>query len=121
MTFAIMVLLLGFAFNANAQGIKTASSSKTTDMKKTGKDVKAEDWDKVLKEYEQAVDQCVRLYKSLQNAEPGSNYDKEFDKSLTKAESLRTKIEKSKDKLNRSQVNRFNQANKKLLQVYKKR
>jgi hypothetical protein len=68
-TFAIMALLIGgFAFNTSAQDkkpVKTSKKSVKQEVKQTQqnkKEVKGEDWNKVLKEYEQAVDNCVTIF-----------------------------------------------------------
>ena len=130
-TFAIMALLIGgFAFNASAQDKKASNSIKTS--KKTvkqevqqtqqpKKEAKGEDWNKVLKEYEQAVDNCVKIYQKMQKSGvSGKDVSKEFNAALTKAENLKKKIEGAKASLDRTQVDRFNKANQKLQQVYAK-
>ena len=133
MTFAIMALLFGgFAFNANAQKpADKTSDAQTVEAKATGKnDTKADEnasktktknWDKVLKDYEKAVEQCITLYNASQDKENLTKYDpKKFDKWLTKAENLKSQLEKAKDELNRTQVDRFNKATEKLAKVYAK-
>ena len=132
LTFAIMALLFGgLAFNANAQKpIKAKKSAKTVeavkgakaDAKTTEKAVpnKTVDYDKLINDYEQAVDKCVSLYKSLQKVDNGKQGAKDFEQSLSKAENLKSQLEAAKPQLNRTQVDRFNKANQKLLQVYKK-
>ena len=129
-TFAIMALLIGgFAFNTSAQDKKTSNPVKTS--KKTVKQevqqtqqtkkAKGEDWDKVLKEYEQAVDNCVNLFQKMQKSGvSGKDNSKEFNTALTKAENLKKKIDGAKKELSRTQVDRFNKANQKLQQVYAK-
>lgn len=129
-----MALLFGgLAFNANAQNkkpIKTKKSAQTVeaakgakaDAKTTEKAAKNKtvDYDKLIKDYEDAVDKCVSLYKSLQVVENGKQGAKDFEQSLSKAENLKSQLENAKPQLNRTQVDRFNKANQKLLQVYKK-
>ena len=124
LTFAILALLLGgLTVNANAQK-RTKSNAKETAAvaKKAGKEV---DWEKTLKEYEAAVDQCVSVYKKVQKAQKEIKNEngykdlvKQFNDSLAKAEGLKAQLEKVRSELTRSQVNRFNKANKKLAKVY---
>ena len=120
LTLAIVTFLLGgFCFNANAQERKDKTSVKkeATTAKKAIKT--NEGSDKLIKEYEVAVDQCVECYLAKQK---GNQTTKEgnFDKLLAKAEDLKGKIEKTKDSLTKEQVDRFNKANKKLSVVYTK-
>ena len=127
-TFAIMALLIGgFAFNTSAQDkkpVKTSKKSVKQEVKQTQqnkKEVKGEDWNKVLKEYEQAVDNCVTIFQKMQKSgTTGKDVSKEFNTALTKAENLKKKIEGAKASLDRTQVDRFNKANQKLQQVYAK-
>ena len=109
-TLAMMFLLFGaFSFNANAQ------------EKKTGKvEQKSEDWSMVIKNYEQAVDQCVALYKTIQNGKDDKATLAEFNTSLTNVETIGTKIEKSLAQISRSLVARYNKAKQKLSVVYTK-
>ena len=118
LTFAMMAFLLGgFAFNANAQ----VRTTKPADKKAVKSEVTKNktDMDKTIKDFEQAVDKCVSLYKGLKNNDAkAKNNTKEFDTALAKAEQLKTNIEKSKDQLNKSQSERFQKAVDKLKQVY---
>ena len=119
LTFAITALLMGgFAFNANAQDRTAKPAEKKATIEK--KAVKpATDMEKTLKNFEQAVDKCVSLHKSMQNkGDNAKNSTKEFDAALSKAENLKSTIEKAKDQLSRSQVDRFQKAVAKLSQVY---
>ncbi len=118
-TFAIMALLMGgFAANANAQGkddatkeSNTAKTTLTTSTVKTTSNTETvavkEDWNKVIANYEETVNKCV----ALNDTEKGT---KAFTDALDKALSLKTKIEKVKDQLNRTQIHRFNEATAKL-------
>ena len=125
-----MALLIGgFAFNAGAQEKTTKNSIKTSQKsvkqevkqtKQTKKDVKGEDWNKTLKEYEIAVDNCVSVYKKLQKDSGNKTLGNEFTQALKKAENLKSKLEKAKNQLDRTQVDRLNKANQKLQQVYAK-
>lgn len=119
LTFAIMALLLGgFAFNANAQerSTKAASEKKAT---KTEVTKSKTDMEKTVKDFEQAVDKCVSLYKAIKGQDTkAKSSTKDFDNALAKAEKLKSTIEKSKDQLNRSQAERFQKAVDKLKQVY---
>ena len=153
MTFALMALMLGFAYNVNAQNkgkavttkateeatvqskSKTATAAKPatrttapdakasapTAQKKQPKTIetKAGEMDKLLKDYEETVDACVNLYAEMKKYEKSAsvNPDK-FNQSLKKAESLKAKIENSKDQLNRTQADRFKKATDKLSKVY---
>ena len=134
LTFAIMALLFGgLAFNADAQNkkpIKTKKSAQTVQAAKgakadaktneRGAKAKPVDYDKMIKDYEQAVEKCVSLYNALQVVDNGKQGAKDFEQSLSKAENLKSQLEAAKPQLNRTQVDRFNKANQKLLQVYKK-
>ena len=120
MTLAIITFLLGgFCFNANAQERKDQTSVKK-EASTAKKAIKTnEGSDKLIKEYEVAVDQCVECYLAKQK---GNQTTKEsnFDKLLAKAEDLKAKIEKSKEDLNKDQADRFAKATAKLMQVYTK-
>lgn len=118
LTFAIMALLMGgFAFNANAQDRTAKPAEKKAAVAKKG--IKATDMEKSLKQFEEAVDKCVSLHKALKNqGDNAKNGTKEFDTALAKAETLKGNIEKAKDQLSRSQVDRFQKAVAKLSQVY---
>ena len=123
LTFAVMAIFLGgFVFNASAQeALKGKSGNKSntvtiTNVKQTG-----ENMDKVLDNYDKAVDHCLRMYNALESKDATVKAStKEFNKALTKAENLRDKLEKAKGNLTRSQVKRFNDANQKLSRVYQK-
>ena len=120
MTLAIITFLLGgFCFNANAQDRKNQAPAKkeATTAKKAVKT--NEGSDKLIKEYEVAVDQCVECYKAKQQ-EIQTSKAGNFDKLLAKAEDLKGKIEKTKDSLSKEQIERFNKATKKLSVVYTK-
>ena len=119
MTLAIVAFLLGgFCFNANAQERKAQNPVKKEASAKKAVTTK-EGSDKLVKEYEVAVEQCVNCYKEMQK---GTNTSKtgNFSKLLAKAEDLKAKLEKTKDQLDRTQLDRFNQATKKLSVVYTK-
>lgn len=136
LTLAVMALLLGgLSFSANAQvkvsKSKDAKTAKTATVKKDSakkeavkKDAgttKKVDWNKELKSFEQAVDQCLTLFKSVQ--ETGGKDEKivkNYNAALEKAENLKTKIDKAKKELDRTQADRFNKACQKLSQVYTK-
>ena len=123
--FAIMALLVGgLAFSASAQNKVSTKKNVKQEVKQTQqvkKDVKGEDWDKVIKEYEMAVENCVTLYQKMQkNDGTGKDLSKEFNTAVNKAENLKKKIEAAKDGLTRKQVDRFNKASQKLQQIYAK-
>ncbi len=121
-TLAMMALLLGgFAINANAQeSLKYKSNKKTNQTTVVvSKDIQGENIEKQLKDYEQAVEQCLTLYNSMQKGDKtAKSNSKEFQTLLTKAENLKKNLENSRKDMTRSQVNRFNNASKKLLKVY---
>lgn len=121
-TLAMMALLLGgFAINANAQeSLKYKSNKKTNQTTVVvSKDIQGENIEKQLKDYEQAVEQCLTLYNSMQKGDKtAKSNSKEFQTLLTKAENLKKTLENSRKDMTRSQVNRFNNASKKLLKVY---
>lgn len=119
LTLAIMAILLGgFAFNANAQERTTKPNEKktTTTVKK---DTKGDTTEKLLKEYENAVEQCVTLYNQMKKQDTKVD-QKTFDKALSTAESLKARIDKNQKDLSRKQMERFNKATQKLSQVYAK-
>jgi exonuclease VII small subunit len=123
LTFAMMALLLGcFSFNASAQkALKLPSNNKSTKFTLKETQTKGNDVEKTLKDYEAAVEHCLTIYHALNTKDTSVKASaKEFDKALNQAESLRDKIEKAKDGLNRTQTSRFNAATKKLSQVYQK-
>ena len=104
--FAIMALLVGgLAFSASAQNKVSTKKNVKQEVKQTQqvkKDVKGEDWDKVIKEYEMAVENCVTLYQKMQkNDGTGKDLSKEFNTAVNKAENLKKKIEAAKDGLTR--------------------
>lgn len=120
LTLAIVTFLLGgFCFNANAQERKNQAPVKkeVTTAKKVIKT--NEGSDKLIKDYELAVDQCVECYQAKQNSTQANKVGN-FDKLLAKAEDLKGKIEKTKDSLSKEQIERFNKATKKLSVVYTK-
>ena len=139
LTLAIMALFVcGLTINANAQGndrTATPDNSKKTEKAVKPKEPKASATvktekkgtapaiqnagktntiDKTLKEFEAAVDKCVALFNNPK-VDP-----KEYQQSLTKAESLKSEVEKAKPQMDRTQVDRFNKAVQKLSVVYKK-
>ena len=118
-----MALLLGgFTLNANAQitmNGKNSNTSKKAVIKNA--QVKGENLDKMLVDYEKAVSDCLTIYYALQKKDGPVKYTPEdFNKALNQAETLKNKLEKSKANLNRTQMDRYNKATKKLLQVYQK-
>ena len=121
LTFVVMAILLGgFTVSANAQNamkFKANDKNKKTVMQEVK--AKGENWDKVLDEYDQAVDKCLTLYDAIQKKDSGAKAsEKDFNKALSQAEALKAKITKAKDTLTRAQVKRFDNASKKLLRVY---
>lgn len=119
LTLAIMAVLLGgFAFSANAQEKSTVSNDtkNTAIVKKATSDDATE---KTLKQYENAVDQCVKLFKNL-NQPDSKNDRKAFDKALSTAEGLKAQLNKMQKSLDEAQLKRFNMANQKLSQVFPK-
>lgn len=121
LTFVVMAILLGgFAVNANAQNVMKYKAN-DKNKKEVMQEVKAkgENWDKVLDEYDQAVDRCLTLYDAMQKKDSSAKAsEKDFNKALSQAEALKAKINKAKDTLTRAQVKRFDTASKKLLRVY---
>lgn len=114
------ILLGGFAVNANAQNVMKYKAN-DKNKKEVMQEVKAkgENWDKVLDDYDKAVDKCLTLYDALLKKDSNvKTSEKDFNKALSQAEALKDKINKAKDKLTRAQVNRFNNASRKLLRVY---
>lgn len=132
LTFAIVALLMGgFAINADAQNRKSAKQTKkeavstkkkvaTVETTEAGttKNVVNNKCETLVKDFEQAVDQCVAAYKAKEKSQGAKETN--FDKLLAKAEDLKAKIEKSKEDLNKDQADRFAKATAKLMQVYTK-
>ena len=110
-SFAIMALLIGAcSINVNAQDVRKPQTQ----------EINKANWESVLKEFEQTVDQCVTLYKAmLKNTNSEKTSSSQFSECLKKAEGLATKLEKAKTQnlLSRSQVDRYNKASAKLSQV----
>lgn len=120
MTLAIITFLLGgFCFNANAQERKDQASVKkeASTAKKAPKT--NEGSDKLIKEYEVAVDQCVECYQAKQKGDQANKVGN-FEKLLSTAENLKGRVEKVKDSLTKAQLERYNKATKKLSVVYTK-
>ena len=121
LTFVVMAILLGgFTVNANAQNVMKYKAN-DKNKKEVMQEVKAkgENWDKVLDEYDQAVDKCLTLYDAMLKKDSSAKAsEKDFNKALSQAEALRDKINKAKSTLTRAQVKRFDTASKKLLRVY---
>lgn len=117
LTFAVMAFLLGaFTVNVNAQD----KTSKPKNQAKTEVQ-QTEDWNKVISEFESAVDKCVTAYQKMQKSGgKDASAVKEFNSTLDRVEKIKTKIEKAKNQLDRTQVNRYNKACQKLAQVYAK-
>lgn len=122
LTLAMMVLLLGgFALNANAQKGLKVNNKKKGSVTFNQSQIKGNNLEGLLKSFETAVEKCLVAYNSLQSSDNPANADpKEFNKLLSQAESARETIEAAKANLNRSQTSRFNAACKKLLTVYQK-
>ena len=125
MSFAVIAFLIGgLTVNANAQSLKKSSSSKAKKENVNAKkeQTKKVDWEKTLKDYEKAVDDCLNLYQAMNAKDSkGKTVDpKEFNTKLAKAEGLRSKLENGLKNLNRSQTSRFNSATQKLTKVYEK-
>lgn len=118
----MMALFLGgFAFNANAQISVKKSNSKSKTVVAKDLQVTEENWEKVLSDYEQAVEKCLTVYNAMQKKDGPVRYNpKDFNRYLNNAESLRSKLDKARASLNRTQVDRLNKASKKLSQLYKK-
>lgn len=111
LTLAIVAFLVGgFAFNANAQSRAPQTETQTKDQNS---------YEKLVKDYETAVEQCVNCYYEMQK--PGSSAKtSNFSKLLAKAESLKKQVEGVKDQLNRTLASRVNKATSKLQVVYQK-
>lgn len=120
LTLAIVAFLLGgLSFNASAQ----TGTSRSIGTAESRSSISAPvDWDKTLDEFDQAVAKCVTLYQNMQkNEKTAKENQKEFQISLTKAEKLKTAIDKEKNKLSKVQGARFEEICSKLQVVYEKR
>lgn len=123
LTFALMAIFFGgFVCNASAQeALKGVSKNEGNTVTITNAKATSENMNKVLENYEKAVENCLTMYNALENKDTSVKGNaKEFNKALTKAENLRDKLDKTKNSLSRSQVKRFNDATQKLLKVYQK-
>lgn len=80
-----------------------------------------ENWEMVIKSYETAVDDCVKLYKQVQSDEKGNkDLIARYDEALNNVEAIGAKIEKALPELPRTLAGRYNQAKQKLSVVYQK-
>ena len=70
------------------------------------------DWNKLLDEYEQYVDQYIKTYKKAMNGDMTAMV--EYAKLLKKAQNLSDKIEKAKGEISDSQLQRYIKIAKKL-------
>lgn len=113
LTLAIIAFLVGgFAYNANAQ-------TETKPQTQSSRDQNSNSYEKLVKDYETAVEQCVNCYYEMQK--PNSTVKtSNFTKLLAKAESLKKQVEGVKDQLNRTLASRVNKATSKLSVVYQK-
>ena len=120
--FVLMAAIIGgFTSNANAQIVKKSHKDAKSSVvhQKKGDTDKKENWNNVIKRYDLTVEKCLKMYKLLEAKDTKVNAS-DFEKCLKKATELKTKIEKGKDELNRSQINRFNKITAKLNQIYTK-
>ena len=132
--FAITALLMGgFISNAEAQVVKRSAAKERKAVVKVDRNAdreavkasrivkeKGENWNDVLKRYDLAVDKCLKLYKAQNEKGATAKPTEDFEKSLKVAQDLKTKIEKSKKELNRSQVRRFDMITRKFNQIFTK-
>lgn len=123
LTFAIVAFLLGgFAFNANAQDRKAQNQSKkqtVSSQKANVGTVTKDSVEKMVKDYEKAVDKCISTYKATLKGDDTAK-TANFNKVLAETEALKAKLDKSKDLLSKDQSDRVERATQKLAQVYKK-
>lgn len=107
--FAILACLLGgFTMKANAQIQK--------------EDVQAaQNFDNTLQKFDDATNKCVAMFKEMQGDEKyAKEHQSEYQKVVTNAENLRNKIERNKEKLNKKQLERYENICEKLQQIYQK-
>lgn len=100
--------------NAKAQG-KTAGKEKA-EVNKAGNDT-----EKQLKAFESKVNECVSLFKKIEKDGGSKSLTQEFEKCLSQAEDMKTKLEASKDQMDRTQTDRLGKAITELSQVYIKK
>lgn len=101
----------------------TTTTATTTAPKEVQADIKVaqqDNWDKLIKDYETAVGQCLTIFDNMKAGKEDKALTQKFNDSLTKVESIGSKIEKAKSSLNRTQVRRYNEAKQKLAVVYQK-
>ena len=102
----------------------TMKDAKCCDAKNTVKTPETvgqkEDWDKVIKDYETTVGQCINIYKAMKAGKDDKALTQQFTETLTKVEGIGNKIEKAMSTLNRTQIHRYNEAKQKLAVVYQK-
>lgn len=113
MTFAVMAFLIGgLTFNASAQDAKGKTKSKA----KVEKTQTEENYDQMLKDYEANVNKYIEAYeKALKGGDKTAEKNgTEYKTYLKKAQELEAKLEKAKDKLNRTQVEKFVKIKEKL-------
>lgn len=112
MTFAIVAFLVGgFTINASAQEKVKA---------KTEQQQKEVNYDKMLDDYETNVDLYIAAYEKSLKADQGDKVG-DYSGYLKKAQDLENKLLKDKEKLNRSQADRFQKIQKKLAKALTKK
>ena len=86
---------------------------KTNDTKSNS--TKHTDWDKILDNYEQYVEQYVKLYKKAQQGDMSALT--EYTSVLDKANKLASQLERANNDLSSKQVARFSKIQSKLLSI----
>jgi hypothetical protein len=82
-------------------GYSSSSSSSTSSSSNSG----SEDWDAVLKSYENYIDQYIKLMKKAKNGDASAMT--EYVEMMEKATDLAEKMESAGDDLSTSQMNKF--------------
>lgn len=108
------------AMDAQCCDAKNTTKAAETTVQKDLNVAQKDDWDKVIKDYETTVGQCVNIYNALKNGKDDKALSQQLSDSLTKVEAIGNKIEKALSKLNRTQIHRYNEAKQKLAVVYQK-
>ena len=94
---AVLALFLcGFSANATVKTVAPVSSETV---------LTADDWDKVLDEYEKYVNQYIKTYKKAMNGDMSAMAD--YAKLLEKAQKLSAKLEKAKGQMTDAQLKRY--------------
>ena len=107
-------LIGGLAINANAQ--EKATSKNNAKVENTAQKV---DYDQMLKDFETNINNYITAYDKFLKGDKSVKAD--FTTYQKKAQDLQAKLEKSKDKMNKDQINIFLQRKEKFANALKRK